>query len=100
MRVSGYFRCSPAAFQLLRRLSLKKTDFYESFFSEDWNFFYKLVLAILVSERENLMTAEDPGECYLILKLGKNSSVDHSDKVYSEKWAKLLVDAHSIELKE
>ena len=75
---------------------LNRVPFYEGFFMEGWIFFYKLILQLIYSLKEDIYELNDAGDIYIALKLGKNDE-GRNDEMYNKKWANLLSQAFSFD---
>ena len=67
-------------------------NFYYGFFSQGWDFFYKMCISCFLNLQGSFKSAE---EVYIALKFGKND--DNNQKQISEEWKKIIQRAYQIE---
>ena len=66
-------------------------NFYYGFFSNGWDFFYKMCISCFLNLKGSFKSAED---VYIAVKFGKNEDNNQS-KVYEE-WQKIIQKAYQI----
>ena len=68
-------------------------NFYNGFFSQGWNFFYKMCISMFL----NLSgTFNEAADVYIALKFGKNDE-EKKDEI-NENWEKIIKKAYEIEI--
>ena len=71
-------------------------DFYEGFFVDGWDFFYKVCVSIIKSINLINQNYSDPEDVYIALKLGKYTDIDKQDKI--KKWKEIIKNAYKLEI--
>jgi len=71
-------------------------SFYEGFFMEGWNFFYKVAIKILSYLENDISKLDDCGDIYIAIKLGKNDE-NFNEKDYLKKWECIISSAFNYE---
>ncbi len=70
--------------------------FYEGFFVEGWNFFYKVCISIFQWIDLEHLKYNDPEDIYIALKLGKHNEGERRANI--KKWTDIINKAYSINI--
>jgi len=71
-------------------------NFYEGFFSQGWNFFYKMCISVVLSIDITNSKYRDPEDVYIALKIGKEYETEK--RQLCKKWNGIIKNAFEIEL--
>lgn len=72
-------------------------DFYEGFFTEGWNYFYKVCITIFKFNQRLQHPISDPDDIYLALRIDKSNEVEDKKKSV-DFWKNILYNAYLQEL--
>jgi hypothetical protein len=72
--------------------------FYEGFFADGWQFFYKVCVSIFESIDMLNSNYNDAEDVYIALKLGKHEDINRDELI--KRWRKILFRAFNIEFAE
>jgi hypothetical protein len=72
--------------------------FYEGFFADGWQFFYKVCVSIFESINMLKSNYNDAEDVYIALKLGKHEDIERSELI--KRWEKIMLRAFNIEFVE
>jgi len=70
-------------------------EFYEGFFLDGWNFFYKVCVCVIASIDLKNKNYVDCADVYIALKLGKHTQEGKNNSI--KKWKEIMTKAYNIE---
>jgi len=71
--------------------------FYDGFFIDGWNFFYRMCISIVESLEDKLCDYNDPGDFYIGLKLGRRDE-NVSYEEFKKLWENIINKAYLIDI--